>query len=620
MWKRILFLSWFLLLCGGGIVRAQGERDAAGRAAAAVETLQTWYSEPTGQWSRGIGGVDWWHSANALTALVRYMALTGDAQYEDVIASTFEKNRFNDFLNNFYDDAQWWALAWIDAYDLTGDARYLDAARTVFEDTTGAWDDECGGGVWWTRDRGYKNAITNELFLLLAARLHQRTPDDTEYLAWAQREWAWFQASGMINGQNLVNDGLDDACRNNADVTWTYNQGVILAGLTELFRITGDQALIEQAIAIADAATTRLTTFDGILSEPCEPTNCGLDGPQFKGIFVRHLATLYEETERPAYREFIVRSADALWERARSSDDAIGLMWWREFDVADASRQTSALDALNAAIPFSDDPAAPPYLANLAQRASASSAAFCSSSERASAAIDGDAATGWCTTGEAAITLDLDGNYAISRVLVDGAPSAYALEIGALERGERVWQPLDLAQSPVTNAVRLRVAGAVTIGEIEVYGAASAPPPNAANLALAASARGSAACSPQELPAQAVDGAGDSKWCSGSLANLYMLLDFGEVQTISRAVIRHAGSNGENPGWNTRAYELQASDDGRTDWQTLVAVSDNTEDVTIHDFAPVRTRYLRLVITQSVSAGEQRAAAARIYEFEVYGE
>ena len=89
----------------------------------------------------------------------------------------------------------------------------------------------CGGGIWWKKPKQYKNAIANELFLAVAAKLASLTPDAQKratYLDWAQREWKWFAASGMINADNLVNDGLDASCKNNKRTTWTYNQGVIL--------------------------------------------------------------------------------------------------------------------------------------------------------------------------------------------------------------------------------------------------------------------------------------------------------------------------------------------------------------------------------------------------------
>ena len=261
------------------------------------------------------------------------------------------------FTNRYYDDNAWWALAWVAAYDLTRDRRYLAAARSIFDRNTAGWDDTCRGGLWWNEDRKYKNAITNELFLTLAARLHQRVPGAGDhYRSWALREWEWLRASGMIGTSGLVNDGLTAACANNGGTTWTYNQGVILGGLAALHEISGDRGYLEQGESIADATLARLASpasagLPGILAEPGEAAAAPKgDHTQFKGIFVRYLGDFCRPSPRPAYRSFILANARSIWENARNADNQFGFRWGGPFDQADASRQSSALDALNAAV------------------------------------------------------------------------------------------------------------------------------------------------------------------------------------------------------------------------------------------------------------------------------
>lgn len=315
--------------------------------AAGMAALQIFYNLSTGLWD----STGWWNSANALETTIEYSAVTKSLTYRGNLFNTFEKNKHSNFLNPwFYDDEGWWALTWIKAYDLTGETRYLDMAKTIFEDMKQGWDSTCGGGVWWHKRRQYKNAITNELFLSVAAKLHLRSPHDLgtdSYLSWAQRTWQWFQNTGMINVNNLVNDGLDDTCKNNGKTAWTYNQGVILGGLVDLYQSTQDPALLAQAEAIADAALKNLAP-DGILKEACEP-DCGNDGPQFKGIFIRNLSYLYQVKQKPEYKAFITQNAASIWSR-RDRENQVGLSWADDFDKADAARQSSAMDAINADI------------------------------------------------------------------------------------------------------------------------------------------------------------------------------------------------------------------------------------------------------------------------------
>jgi predicted alpha-1,6-mannanase (GH76 family) len=119
-----------------------------------------------------------------------------------------------------------------------------------------------------------------------------------------------------------------------------------------LYEITGDSTHLEQAEAIAAAALRDLTVPPGILAEPSERpgADCGGDQPQFKGIFVRNLYELYLHSRRAEHRDFILANATSLWHNSRNRRNQVGLAWTGPFDRADAARQGSALDALNAAV------------------------------------------------------------------------------------------------------------------------------------------------------------------------------------------------------------------------------------------------------------------------------
>jgi len=338
---------------GSGGTPALGYLQEAG---AGIATLQLWYVRSSGLYAPPSG---WWNAANSITMLADYEQVTGSTAYNSVIANTFTAAQSShvNFVNEYYDDEGWWALAWIQAYDITGNTTYLAMAESIFSTMTGAWDFTCGGGLWWSTARTYKNAIPNELFLTIAAKLANRTTGTVSagYLAWARKEWTWFKASGMINAKSLINDGLNstnpNACTNSGGTTWTYNQGVILGGLVELNKAGNDSTLLPQAEAIADAAIANLS-INGTLVEPGKIA--GADGPQFKGVFMRNLMALYAalpaaSNQAQQYKSFAASNANSIWHGDEGPSNEFGAYWQGPFDSGDATRQTSALDALIAA-------------------------------------------------------------------------------------------------------------------------------------------------------------------------------------------------------------------------------------------------------------------------------
>ena len=416
--------KWFGLAARASSLWSSQAGQAADRptytknAVTAIGTLQTWYNQTDGLWDT----TGWWNSANCLTVLADFATQADNAQSLDipsVIANTFDNAQklvvtaqksmlssglvqsryvvvnqvdahslvaegFPSFLNDYYDDEGWWALALVRSWDLVQEPAYLDMAQNIFEDMKKGTDDVCGGGIWWSKDRGYKNAIANELYLSLAASLANRVPDKKDYyLDIAEKEWDWFRNSGMINENNNINDGLtinpDGSCVNNNLTAWSYNQGVVLGGLVELHKATsgalsssryGDEATrdyssssdghrgrspyLHEANTIAKAGIKLLSDSDGVIHDVgCEP-NCGSDGNQFKGIFMRNLGYLHDAAPQAAYKESILANADSIWAKDRNTENnQLGVVWSGPFDVGGgptAATHSSATDALVAAI------------------------------------------------------------------------------------------------------------------------------------------------------------------------------------------------------------------------------------------------------------------------------
>jgi predicted alpha-1,6-mannanase (GH76 family) len=383
-------------------------RDLRHRAALVMPALQAFYTQETGLYNVS----DWWTSANQIETVIDYQRETGDPTYFDVLDNTFSKNSAGDFDHfGYYDDDGWWGIVWVKAYDLTHDQRYLDMAKVIFARMTNGWTNECGGGIYWASPKAgavgnsSKNAIPNSLFLQLAAKLHSRTPNDTGpggYLDWAEREWDWFQNTGMIDADNLVIDSLSNLT-DCAPVgpKFTYNQGVLIGGLVDLAQAKADPTLLDQAMVYAQAGMTLMLAENGILRDP----PCGGDiCVQFKGVLMRNLRQLYRARPSSEVLYFLRRHGDHLWNSdVHNEAYQFGWEWHLPFDNnPTAGRQSSALDALIAAIGASD--------LNLAIGATATASGSCTPEEDASRAIDGGSsgASKWCGPGASGQTLTVD--------------------------------------------------------------------------------------------------------------------------------------------------------------------------------------------------------------------
>ena len=301
----------------------------------------------------GLIGTTWWQAAVAVSTVETYQQATGDTRYSYAIITAFKDHEPGDFENSYNDDAGWWGLAWLQAYDITRSRRYLAMAETDTNYMHRNWDGTCRGGVWWTTTKHYKNAITNEVFLELTAWLHNTIRGDTKYLRWAKAEWSWFKHSGMISKSDLINDGLNSRCANNHETAWTYNQGVILAGLAQLYRATKDSQLLRTAEGIGRAAISHLT-IDGVLHEPCGGTVCGNragGAPEsFKGIFLRDLKVLAVTARTSRFSSFFEKQARSIEGHDTNRHHQFGRLWAGPIIDPNPCSQASAEDALVAVL------------------------------------------------------------------------------------------------------------------------------------------------------------------------------------------------------------------------------------------------------------------------------
>ncbi|KAE9411555.1 glycoside hydrolase family 76 protein [Gymnopus androsaceus JB14] len=358
-WSRTLLTTLLTSCALARLVQAKSVPQQLQKRAQCAATLtvaegvanvmqSTYWDSFLGEYSGG----SLWTDANALEDLHNLMlgadintwSSVADDSYIGRLASLeLSSGEWEILLDGSNDDAQWVILAlWkiADYKTARGDNAdaYLNAAASIYDYVTTQWDDTCGGGVWWSTAKTYKNAITNELFLYTSADGYLRGGGQT-YLDNANNVWNWLYNSGMRNSQGLFNDGLvQGTCVNNGETTWIYNQGVIASGLAALYAAGGSSntTLLNQAEITLDA-TISLLTEDDILKESCDDaaaggTTCDSDQQIFKGIWTKHvqyyLDMANDATRTAKYSPFLGSQESAVFHYGTDSADVVGSVWY----------------------------------------------------------------------------------------------------------------------------------------------------------------------------------------------------------------------------------------------------------------------------------------------------
>ncbi|KAF2013954.1 glycoside hydrolase family 76 protein [Aaosphaeria arxii CBS 175.79] len=243
--------------------------------------------------------------------LVEYSKLTGDSQFDDVVAEALEFQLGSDrnympvnqtrTLDN--EGQSNWALAALTASETSfkkpKEGEWLDVAKVVFENLVGRWDEKtCDGGLRWqifSFNNGYtfKDINSAANFFLLSSRLALATGNET-YSNWAEKSFKWAQSSGLISEKFYVFAGLDvENCESINRIQFTAPWGVFTEGAAVMYNLTnGNETWKNTVSKLVEAGDIFKANETSILSEvACESRNvCGNDQKSFKGIASRSLA------------------------------------------------------------------------------------------------------------------------------------------------------------------------------------------------------------------------------------------------------------------------------------------------------------------------------------------
>lgn len=235
------------------------------------------------------------------------------------------RNAFT-FVNSYYDDMAWLALATHRLQTLAEEARKPGRRRNAGIQNTltlqfdSASTDDLGGGTFWSKKRDFKNTPATAPVALYYARTGQQ--------AKAQRLVDWLNAVLFDEARCLYIDGarLSPAGEVMVENTiYTYNQGPVLGTLLEL----GGDANLARTSAVIDGVAQHLTVHATAPGSSARILRCDGtgDGGLFTGILCRYLALAAVDARLPASarntaRELVTATAEAFWAGRRPAGAA----------------------------------------------------------------------------------------------------------------------------------------------------------------------------------------------------------------------------------------------------------------------------------------------------------
>lgn len=211
-------------------------------------------------------------------------------------------------------------LGFLEAYDLTHEAKYLQWAKETQAFVLSGWDETLGGGIFWKLKHESKNTCVNAPAAVSALGLSTRG-GGRDQIDWGLRLHKWTDATLQdkdgLYWDNIRLDGSVEKAK------WTYNTGLMIEADVLLYKIRHDPKALAEAERSADAA----------LKEWQDPeTGRFENGANFTHLLCESLIRLYEVDHKTVYLNAVRRHAAYGY---RYVHDAAGGGFWSDWRARD---------------------------------------------------------------------------------------------------------------------------------------------------------------------------------------------------------------------------------------------------------------------------------------------
>ena len=222
--------------------------------------------------------------------------------------------------DKYYDDNAWLVLGFVEAYDLTHEAKYLQWANETQAFVLSGWDDTLGGGIFWKLKHESKNTCVNAPDAVAALELSTRGAGQ------AQRDWglrlhkwtdATLQDTDGLYWDNIRVDGTVEKAK------WTYNTGLMIEADVLLYKMQHDPKALAEAERSADAS----------IKQWQDPETGRIEnGANFTHLLCESFIRLYEVDHKVAYLNAVRRHAAY---GDRYVHDVVGGGYWSDWKARD---------------------------------------------------------------------------------------------------------------------------------------------------------------------------------------------------------------------------------------------------------------------------------------------